>query len=55
MPNNIYGLSRSQIDEAIYKLIGNLVNIRDDSGAFTFQSDGMTTVNDKTWKSWDWT
>lgn len=55
MPNNIYDLSRAQIDEAIHKLTDNLVNIRDDSGAFTFQSEGMIPVNDKSWESWNWT
>jgi len=47
MPNNIYGCSRSQIDVAIHRLTGNLVNIRDDSGAFTFKLEGMTPVNEK--------
>lgn len=48
-------ISTSQAHEAIERLIGNLVSIHDESGAFLLKLDDGRVIDTKGWAGWEWT
>ena len=55
MPNTLHGLTRDQIDDALRRLIDNLVNIKDESGEFLLRLDDGRVIDTKGWNDWEWT
>ena len=55
MPNLAHGLARSTVDEALARLIDNLVNIKDETGEFLLKLDDGRVIDTKGWNDWEWT
>ncbi|KAK0341113.1 hypothetical protein LTR94_027762, partial [Friedmanniomyces endolithicus] len=55
MPNSMNGFTRVQIDDALDRLIDNLVNIKDEDGAFLLRLDDGRVIDTKGWNDWEWT
>lgn len=49
------GFTRVQIDDALDRLIDNLVNIKDEDGAFLLRLDDGRVIDTKGWNDWEWT
>ena len=55
MPNLAFDISRNDIDDAVRRLIDNLVNIKDESGEFLLRLDDGRVIDTKGWNDWEWT
>lgn len=55
MPNLSHGLPLTDIDDAIGRLIDNLVNIKDETGEFLLRLDDGRVIDTKGWNDWEWT
>lgn len=55
MPNLVHDIARTDIDETLSRLIDNLVNIKDDTGAFLLKLDDGRVIDTKGWNDWEWT
>lgn len=49
------GATRADYDDAIRRLIHNLVNIKDESGEFLLHLDDGRVIDTKGWAGWEWT
>ncbi len=55
MPNLMHDISRADIDQTLARLIDNLVNIKDETGAFLLKLDDGRVIDTKGWNDWEWT
>lgn len=55
MPRLIHGLDSADVDARIRLLIGNLVELRDESGEFLLKLDDGRVIDTKGWNDWEWT
>lgn len=55
MPDILHGLTRSEIDDTLRRLIDNLVNITDETGEFLLRLDDGRVIDTKGWNDWEWT
>ena len=55
MPTTLHGLTRDRIDDALNRLIDNLVNIKDETGEFLLRLDDGRVIDTKGWNDWEWT
>lgn len=51
----IVSLTRAAVDDAIERLIDNLVNIKDETGEFLLRLDDGRVIDTKGWNDWEWT
>ncbi|MGA9659829.1 MAG: glycoside hydrolase family 88 protein [Asticcacaulis sp.] len=49
------GVSRADYDNAIARLIDNLVNIKDETGEFLLHLEDGRVIDTKGWAGWEWT
>lgn len=49
------GASRTDYQDALGRLIDNLVNIKDETGAFLLKLDDGRVIDTKGWAGWEWT
>ncbi len=50
-----HDIPRQTITEAIGKLMNNLVNIKDETGAFLLHLEDGRIIDTKGWAGWEWT
>ena len=50
-----HSIPRSQVIDAIDRLIDNLVNIKDETGEFLLRLDDGRVIDTKGWNDWEWT
>lgn len=55
MPTLAHGVQYADVDARIRLLIGNLVDLRDDSGEFLLKLDDGRVIDTKGWNDWEWT
>ncbi len=55
MPGLAHDIDRDDIDARIRLLIGNLVDLRDESGEFLLKLDDGRVIDTKGWNDWEWT
>jgi unsaturated rhamnogalacturonyl hydrolase len=51
----MHGLEANEIERSIKLLIGNLVDLKDDSGKFLLKLDDGRIIDTKGWNDWEWT
>ncbi|MEC5399086.1 beta-galactosidase BglB [Uliginosibacterium sp. H1] len=49
------GADREDYQDAIHRLIDNLINIRDETGQFLLRLDDGRVLDTKSWNGWEWT
>lgn len=55
MPSIAHEITASAVDDAIRRLINNLVNITDASGEYLLRLDDGRVIDTKGWNDWEWT
>ena len=55
MPSIVHAIPYSQVQDAIRRLIDNMVNIKDESGKFLLRLDDGRVIDTKGWNDWEWT
>src|SRR3954468_9174089 len=55
MPTIVHAIAYAQVNDAIRRLIDNMVNIKDESGKFLLRLDDGRVIDTKGWNDWEWT
>ena len=55
MPPIVHAIAYAQVNDAIRRLIDNMVNIEDESGKFLLRLDDGRVIDTKGWNDWEWT
>lgn len=55
MPLTAHGFTADDVHAKVKLLIDNLVNIKDDTGAFLLKLDDGRVIDTKSWHGWEWT
>jgi len=55
MPPIVHAIAYAQVNDAIRRLIDNMVNIKDESGKFLLRLDDGRVIDTKGWNDWEWT
>ena len=55
MPNLAHAIEKKSVDDAIDKLIANLLHIKDETGEFLLHLEDGRVIDTKGWNGWEWT
>jgi unsaturated rhamnogalacturonyl hydrolase len=55
MPATVHAVPYAQVQDAIHRLVDNMVKIKDESGKFLLRLDDGRVIDTKGWNDWEWT